>query len=167
MSAAHHPMLLMLVVLVLVVVVQLVLLVFVLVLVVVVLPLLVLLLLLLVLLLLLPPLALHCPRTAAGHSFSCCARRHCSQNKCSVVRTYTGHGINSLFHTAPNVPHYAKNKAVGMMHPGQTFTIEPMVNAGASKDFTWPDDWTAVSQVRICLKLTQIYADLCADLGSF
>ena len=47
-----------------------------------------------------------------------------------------------------------------MMHPGQTFTIEPMVNAGASKDFTWPDDWTAVSQVRICLKLTQIYADL-------
>ena len=111
---------------------------------VVVLPLLVLLLLLLVLLLL--------PRRRSlwsGHSFSCCARRHCSQNKCSVVRTYTGHGINSLFHTAPNVPHYAKNKAVGMMHPGQTFTIEPMVNAGASKDFTWPDDWTAVSQVCI------------------
>ena len=92
--------------------------------------------------------------------FRVAPRRHCSQNKCSVVRTYTGHGINSLFHTAPNVPHYAKNKAVGMMHPGQTFTIEPMVNAGASKDFTWPDDWTAVSQVRICLKLTQIYADL-------
>jgi methionyl aminopeptidase len=53
-----------------------------------------------------------------------------------------------LFHTAPNVPHYAKNKAVGMMHPGQTFTIEPMVNAGNSKDFTWPDDWTAVVRSR-------------------
>ena len=47
---------------------------------------------------------------------------------------------------APNVPHYAKNKAVGMMHAGQTFTIEPMVNAGNSKDFTWPDDWSAVTQ---------------------
>ena len=29
----------------------------------------------------------------------------------SVVRTYCGHGIGTLFHTAPNVPHYAKNKA--------------------------------------------------------
>jgi methionyl aminopeptidase len=48
--------------------------------------------------------------------------KHCSQNGCAVVRTYTGHGINSLFHTAPNVPHYAKNKAVGIMHPGQAFT---------------------------------------------
>jgi methionine aminopeptidase len=65
-----------------------------------------------------------------------------------MVRTYTGHGINSLFHTAPNVPHYAKNKAVGIMHPGQAFTIEPMVNGGNFKDFTWPDDWTAV--VRMC-----------------
>eukprot|EP01046_Picozoa_sp_COSAG06_P048228 COSAG06_NODE_7167_length_2601_cov_2.086331_2_plen_183_part_00 len=74
--------------------------------------------------------------------------KHCSQKGCAVVRTYTGHGINSLFHTAPNVPHYAKNKAVGMMHPGQTFTIEPMVNAGNSKDFTWPDDWTAVVRSR-------------------
>lgn len=74
--------------------------------------------------------------------------KHCAQNKCAVVRTYTGHGINSLFHTAPNVPHYAKNKAVGMMHPGQTFTIEPMVNAGNSKDFLWPDDWTAVVRTR-------------------
>jgi len=29
---------------------------------------------------------------------------------CSVNRTYCGHGIGSLFHTAPNVPHYHKNK---------------------------------------------------------
>ena len=28
------------------------------------------------------------------------------KNKCSVVRTYCGHGIGSLFHTIPNVPHY-------------------------------------------------------------
>lgn len=48
------------------------------------------------------------------------------QNGCSVVRTYCGHGINDLFHTAPNVPHYAKNKAVGTMKPGMTFTIEPV-----------------------------------------
>lgn len=37
---------------------------------------------------------------------------------CSVVRQYTGHGINDLFHTAPNIPHYAKNRAVGQMKAG-------------------------------------------------
>lgn len=40
------------------------------------------------------------------------------QNGCSSVRTYTGHGINEFFHTAPNIPHYAKNKAIGTMKPG-------------------------------------------------
>ncbi|KAG6854304.1 hypothetical protein C0991_008199 [Blastosporella zonata] len=39
-------------------------------------------------------------------------------NGCATVRTYTGHGINDLFHCSPNVPHYAKNKAVGTMKPG-------------------------------------------------
>merc|ERR1712048_613321 len=31
----------------------------------------------------------------------------------SVVKTYCGHGIGSLFHCAPNVPHYRRNKAIG------------------------------------------------------
>jgi methionine aminopeptidase len=39
-------------------------------------------------------------------------------NGCAVVRQYTGHGINDLFHTAPNIPHYAKNKCVGSMKAG-------------------------------------------------
>jgi len=63
----------------------------------------------------------------------------------NVVKTYCGHGIGSLFHTVPNVPHYAKNKAVGIMKPGHIFTIEPMINMGTWKDRTWPDEWTAVT----------------------
>eukprot|EP00116_Pleurobrachia_bachei_P003211 sb/3463473/ len=63
----------------------------------------------------------------------------------SVVRSYCGHGINQLFHTAPSVPHYAKNKAVGIMKPGHCFTIEPMINEGTWGDTLWPDDWTAVT----------------------
>jgi methionine aminopeptidase len=55
-------------------------------------------------------------------------------NGCSVVRTYCGHGIGSLFHTAPNVPHYAKNKAKGVMQAGHIFTIEPMINEGVWQD---------------------------------
>lgn len=67
------------------------------------------------------------------------------QAKCSVVRTYCGHGIGSLFHTSPNVPHYAKNKAKGVMKPGHVFTIEPMINLGVPGDKTWGDNWTAVT----------------------
>lgn len=63
----------------------------------------------------------------------------------SVVKTYCGHGIGTLFHCAPNVPHYAKNKAIGVVRPGIAFTIEPMINEGHWQDVTWPDDWTAAT----------------------
>ncbi|CAA7271103.1 unnamed protein product [Cyclocybe aegerita] len=65
---------------------------------------------------------------------------------CAVVRTYTGHGINDLFHCSPNIPHYAKNKAVGTMKAGMTFSIEPMLNLGTNwGDVHWPDNWTATT----------------------
>ncbi|KAL7270415.1 Methionine aminopeptidase 1 [Rhizina undulata] len=67
------------------------------------------------------------------------------QRGCSVVRSYCGHGINSLFHCAPNVPHYAKNKAVGEAKPGMCFTIEPMISLGSYRDRTWPDQWTSTT----------------------
>lgn len=54
-------------------------------------------------------------------------QKHVQPHGYSVVKAYCGHGIHELFHTAPNVPHYAKNSAVGIMKQGQTFTIEPMV----------------------------------------
>uniref|UniRef100_A0A914S6Y3 Peptidase M24 domain-containing protein n=1 Tax=Parascaris equorum TaxID=6256 RepID=A0A914S6Y3_PAREQ len=72
-------------------------------------------------------------------------QKHAKAHGFSVVKTYCGHGINRLFHTAPNVPHYAKNKAAGLMKVGNTFTIEPMINAGSFNDEQWPDGWTAVT----------------------
>ncbi|XP_033108312.1 methionine aminopeptidase 1-like isoform X2 [Anneissia japonica] len=72
--------------------------------------------------------------------------KHAQTNGCSVVRTYCGHGIHRLFHTAPSVPHYSKNKAIGVMKPGHAFTIEPMISEGTWKDQTWPDNWTAVTE---------------------
>jgi methionyl aminopeptidase len=70
---------------------------------------------------------------------------HAKSQKCSVIRTYCGHGINQLFHCAPNVPHYAKNKAVGKAEPGMCFTIEPMIALGSYRDKTWPDNWTSAT----------------------
>lgn len=71
--------------------------------------------------------------------------KHAKSRNCSVIRTYCGHGVNSLFHCPPNVPHYAKNKAVGECKPGMTFTIEPMIALGKYRDITWPDNWTSTT----------------------
>jgi len=54
--------------------------------------------------------------------------KYIEENGLSVVRTYCGHGIGSLFHCAPSIPHYSNNKASGFMKAGHTFTIEPMIN---------------------------------------
>lgn len=72
-------------------------------------------------------------------------QKHAQAHGFSVVRSYCGHGIHRLFHTAPSVPHYAKNKAVGVMKPGHCFTIEPMISQGTWRDEMWPDTWTAVT----------------------
>jgi len=69
-----------------------------------------------------------------------------TEGGCSVNRTYCGHGTNDLFHCAPNVPHYAKNKAPHYLKPGMTFTIEPMLCLGTHEEVHWPDDWTAVTR---------------------
>ncbi|KAJ5894629.1 Methionine aminopeptidase 1 [Penicillium taxi] len=59
--------------------------------------------------------------------------------QCTTVVT-----VLTNFHCAPpppNIPHYAKNKAVGTAKPGMCFTIEPMINIGTYQDRTWPDDY--------------------------
>lgn len=49
--------------------------------------------------------------------------KHAHDNGLSVVRTYCGHGIHKYFHCAPSIPHYGKNKAVGVMKPGHAVTF--------------------------------------------
>ncbi|XP_054168545.1 methionine aminopeptidase 1-like [Oppia nitens] len=73
-------------------------------------------------------------------------QKHVQSQGYSVVKSYCGHGIHRLFHTAPQVPHYAKNKAMGVMKAGHCFTIEPMISEGTWRDECWPDDWTAVTK---------------------
>lgn len=72
--------------------------------------------------------------------------RHATKNNFSVVKDYCGHGIGELFHCAPTIPHYEKNKTLGVMQAGMTFTIEPMINEGSHKCVTWPDGWTAATK---------------------
>lgn len=65
---------------------------------------------------------------------------------CSVVRDFTGHGIGKNFHEDPQVTHYRSAPAKRwLLHPGQTFTIEPMVNLGDYDTTILDDGWTAVT----------------------
>ncbi|MFM8238558.1 MAG: type I methionyl aminopeptidase [Actinomycetota bacterium] len=62
----------------------------------------------------------------------------------SVVRSFVGHGIGEVFHTAPSVPHYYDPHADLVLEPGMTFTVEPMINEGDWElGPIWADGWTA------------------------
>mmetsp|Transcript_4806 Transcript_4806/g.7887 ORF Transcript_4806/g.7887 Transcript_4806/m.7887 type:complete len:111 (+) Transcript_4806:9-341(+) len=55
------------------------------------------------------------------------------------------HRVGRVFHAYPNVLHYRNKQKSGIMAPGHTFTIEPMICLGSNKPFLWGDDWTATT----------------------
>jgi methionyl aminopeptidase len=65
-----------------------------------------------------------------------------------VVRDFTGHGINSSFHSGLIVPHYDDPRATSVIKPGMTFTIEPMLTLGTHQYDIWEDGWTVVTKDR-------------------
>ena len=65
-----------------------------------------------------------------------------------VVRDFTGHGINTSFHSGLIVPHYDSPYATTVMQPGMTFTIEPMLTLGTYQHDMWADGWTVVTKDR-------------------
>ncbi|MFE5327718.1 type I methionyl aminopeptidase [Embleya sp. NPDC056575] len=65
-----------------------------------------------------------------------------------VVRDFTGHGINSSFHSGLIIPHYDDERATTVMEPGMTFTIEPMLTLGTHDYDMWDDGWTVVTKDR-------------------
>jgi methionyl aminopeptidase len=66
----------------------------------------------------------------------------------SVVREYCGHGIGRVYHDEPQVLHYGRPGEGLTLQKGMTFTIEPMVNAGARHTRLMPDGWTVVTKDR-------------------
>src|SRR5690606_5900605 len=66
----------------------------------------------------------------------------------SVVREYCGHGIGQIYHEEPQVLHYGQPRGGLELKAGMTFTIEPMINAGARHTRLLPDGWTVVTRDR-------------------
>jgi methionyl aminopeptidase len=65
-----------------------------------------------------------------------------------VVRDFSGHGIGTNFHSGLIIPHFDDPNVRGIMEPGMTFTIEPMLTLGTIAYDIWPDGWTAVTKDR-------------------
>jgi methionyl aminopeptidase len=65
-----------------------------------------------------------------------------------VVRDFTGHGINTSFHSGLIIPHYDDPRATTVMEPGMTFTIEPMLTLGTYEYDMWEDGWTVLTKDR-------------------
>jgi methionyl aminopeptidase len=62
-----------------------------------------------------------------------------------VVRDFTGHGVNTSFHSGLVIPHYDSVHHNQVMEVGMTFTIEPMLTLGTFEYQTWSDGWTVVT----------------------
>jgi methionyl aminopeptidase len=72
-------------------------------------------------------------------------QEHAEAEGFGVVRTFCGHAIGREFHGDLSIPHYDEPRAVTVLEPGMTFTIEPMITMGSYRERIWPDGWTAVT----------------------
>lgn len=79
-----------------------------------------------------------------GHAI----QTYAESERFSVVREYCGHGIGQIYHEDPQVLHYGRPGAGLKLEKGMTFTIEPMINAGARHTRLLPDGWTVVTKDR-------------------
>jgi methionyl aminopeptidase len=62
-----------------------------------------------------------------------------------IVEGYTGHGIGSEMHQAPDVPNYGRARRGAKLVKGMALAVEPMVTLGAASTRTLADDWTVVT----------------------
>jgi methionyl aminopeptidase len=75
-----------------------------------------------------------------GHAIS----KYVKSQGYSVVYEYCGHGVGVDFHEDPQVDHTSRRNTGPIMHPGMTFTIEPMINEGRPGTVVDKNDkWTA------------------------
>lgn len=64
----------------------------------------------------------------------------------TIAKDFCGHGTGLVFHEEPQILHFAILRDMGKMVPGMTFTIEPIINKGASKTVTCKkDNWTVTT----------------------
>jgi methionyl aminopeptidase len=59
-----------------------------------------------------------------------------------IVRDLAGHGIGEAIHTEPDIPNFGIKGRGGLIRPGDTICIEPMVTLGSGVVVQDDDGWT-------------------------
>ncbi len=62
-----------------------------------------------------------------------------------ITQGFTGHGIGTELHQAPEVPNFGRRGKGPKLPDGIVIAIEPMVTLGSSRAVILDDDWTAVT----------------------
>jgi len=68
-----------------------------------------------------------------------------SQGRYGILEDYTGHGIGTEMHMAPNVPNYGKRGRGPTLVEGLALAVEPMVTLGAKHTDLLEDEWTVAT----------------------
>src|SRR4051812_17430967 len=62
-----------------------------------------------------------------------------------ILEDYTGHGIGSEMHQAPDVPNYGRRGRGPKLVEGLALAVEPMITLGSKETDLLEDDWTVVT----------------------
>lgn len=65
-----------------------------------------------------------------------------------IVEGYTGHGIGTAMHLAPDVPNYGRPGRGPRLKQGLALAVEPMITLGGPDTDVAEDEWTVVSSDR-------------------
>lgn len=68
-----------------------------------------------------------------------------SQGAYGILEDYTGHGIGTEMHMAPNVPNYGRRGRGPSLVEGLALAVEPMVTLGSKHTHLLEDDWTVAT----------------------
>ncbi|XP_059051265.1 methionine aminopeptidase 1D, mitochondrial isoform X1 [Achroia grisella] len=71
--------------------------------------------------------------------------QHAKKSGFTVLPAFLGHGIGQYFHGPPDIYH-SENDYPGVMKPGMTFTIEPVLSHGKEYTIILEDGWTVITE---------------------
>ncbi len=68
-----------------------------------------------------------------------------TQGRYGILEDYTGHGIGTEMHMAPNVPNYGRKGRGPAIVEGLALAVEPMVTLGTKHTDLLEDEWTVAT----------------------
>ena len=62
-----------------------------------------------------------------------------------ILREYTGHGIGTAMHQAPDVPNWGRPRRGARIVAGMVLCVEPMITMGSERVYEQDDGWTVIT----------------------